>query len=78
MVGLLAAVLRRAAEAGRVTLSGSPEDVAVILIGTGIGLGLQRALNPELRPGLLVQATRALIHPVECLGAPPAARLNPA
>jgi len=31
MVGLLAAVLRRAAEAGRVTLSGSPEDVAVIL-----------------------------------------------
>jgi AcrR family transcriptional regulator len=65
LVGLLAGVLRRLVEAGRVTLAGAPEEVAVILIGTAIGLGLQRAINPELRPGLLIQATRALIHPVE-------------
>jgi len=57
-------------KAGRVTLAGTPEEVAVILIGTAIGLGLQRAINPDLRPGLLIQATRALIHPVERAGAP--------
>jgi AcrR family transcriptional regulator len=63
LVGQLARALRRAVEAGRITLTGTPEDVAVILIGTGIGLGLQRAMNPAIRSGLLGQATRALIHP---------------
>jgi len=63
LVGQLAGALRRAVEAGRITLTGTPDDVAVILIGAGIGLGLQRAMNPAIRSGLLGQATRALIHP---------------
>ncbi|HEX4249193.1 MAG TPA: TetR/AcrR family transcriptional regulator [Pseudonocardia sp.] len=63
LVGQLAAALRRAVAAGRVTLTGTPVDVATILIGTGIGLGLQRAVNPAVRSGLLGQAARALIHP---------------
>lgn len=61
---IVARLLTAEADAGTISLALPAEDLAPILLAVGTGLGLQRSVNPDAKPGLLIDAARALVRPV--------------
>lgn len=59
--GLLGVALTELCERVGVTPVLPPQEAATALLSLGIGLGIQRALDPTLSAQILVDATRALI-----------------
>ncbi|MCW4352248.1 TetR family transcriptional regulator [Hoyosella sp. YIM 151337] len=51
-----------ATEAYDLDLGMSAEDVATALLSLGIGLGLQRAIDPEVSAGILTDTIRAMLN----------------
>ncbi|MFC9997941.1 TetR/AcrR family transcriptional regulator [Nocardia sp. NPDC127526] len=66
MRGMVAAQLETLAESIGVTLPMSAQDAATSVLSLGLGLGIQRAVDPSLSAALITDAVRALIR----LGAP--------
>ncbi|WP_370249777.1 TetR/AcrR family transcriptional regulator [Nocardioides sp.] len=69
---LLAELLRDRSEALGLALDGTPEDVATHLLALGIGLGVQRAFDPDLPIDVLVDHLAQLSGG----GAPSGARVS--
>ena len=61
ITGVLADLLQDQAEAFDVELPSSAEDLAVHLLALGIGLGVQRAFDPELEVTVLVDQLSRLL-----------------
>lgn len=57
----LAELIRNVVAETGVTLPQSAEDVALMLLSLGIGLGALRSLNPDLNVDVLVDTMRALL-----------------
>ncbi|GAB4583418.1 TetR/AcrR family transcriptional regulator [Nocardia sp. IFM 10818] len=66
MRGMVAAQLETLAESIGVTLPMPAQDAATSVLSLGLGLGIQRAVDPSLSAALITDAVRALIR----LGAP--------
>ncbi|MGC0365920.1 AcrR family transcriptional regulator [Rhodococcus sp. 27YEA15] len=59
---LIATVLRHLATASGVTLDMDPDAAALRILSVGVGLGLQRAIDPELPVGPLVDTVREILQ----------------
>ncbi|GAB2718150.1 TetR/AcrR family transcriptional regulator [Nocardia thraciensis] len=60
--GMVAAQLQTLAEAIGTRLPMPPEDAATTVLSMGLGLGIQRAIDPSLSAGLITDAVRALVQ----------------
>ncbi|WP_407107696.1 TetR/AcrR family transcriptional regulator [Rhodococcus aetherivorans] len=60
---LIAELIRSLADRYDVTPTMDPGQASAMLLGLGIGLGLQRAISPELSAAALTDAVRALMRP---------------
>lgn len=61
----IAQLIRSVSDMQGVTLKQSPEDAAVVLLSTGIGLGALRSLDPNLDVNVFTDAMRALLGGTE-------------
>ncbi|WP_067544137.1 TetR/AcrR family transcriptional regulator [Nocardia crassostreae] len=62
MRGMVAAQLQTLAESIGVELPMSAEDAATSVLSLGLGLGIQRAVDPSLSAGLITDAVRGLVR----------------
>ncbi|MBF6172479.1 TetR/AcrR family transcriptional regulator [Nocardia blacklockiae] len=60
--GMVAAQLHTLAETVGVGLPMAAEDAATTVLSMGLGLGIQRAIDPSLSAGLITDAVRALVR----------------
>ncbi|OLL20007.1 MULTISPECIES: TetR/AcrR family transcriptional regulator [unclassified Rhodococcus (in: high G+C Gram-positive bacteria)] len=60
---LIAELIRSLADRYDVTPTMDPGQASAMLLGLGIGLGLQRAISPELSAAALTDAVRTLMRP---------------
>lgn len=60
---LLAAQIRSLAEANSIALQQDPESSALRILSVGVGLGLQRAVDPALPVDALVETVREAFRP---------------
>ncbi|MFE3289792.1 TetR/AcrR family transcriptional regulator [Rhodococcus sp. NPDC059234] len=58
---MVAAVLASLVASGEVTLPVSAEDAATSALSMGVGLGIQRAIDPTISTGALTRNVRALL-----------------
>jgi AcrR family transcriptional regulator len=63
--GVITMLLENGVRRGRAHPLLPAESLASILLAVGVGLGLQRAVEPAVEPGLLVEAIRALVRPAD-------------
>ncbi|MEU1210684.1 TetR/AcrR family transcriptional regulator [Nocardia sp. NPDC005825] len=61
MRGTVAAQLQGLADSTGLTLPMPPEDAATAVLSLGLGLGIQRAIDPSLPARLLTDAVRAML-----------------
>ncbi|MFC9787663.1 TetR/AcrR family transcriptional regulator [Rhodococcus sp. NPDC127528] len=59
--GMVAALLTSLAASGEVTLPMSVEDAATSMLSMGVGLGIQRAVDPSISIGVVTRNLRALL-----------------
>ncbi|MFD3595009.1 TetR/AcrR family transcriptional regulator [Nocardia sp. NPDC058640] len=64
LTAMLATVVRAQADEHGLELTMSPEDAALQLLSMGIGLGVQRAIDPELPVSAIVDLLRSQIASV--------------
>ncbi len=60
--GTVAALLQNLAAATGLRLPMPAEDAATTVLSMGLGLGIQRAIDPSLPAGLITDAVRALVR----------------
>jgi AcrR family transcriptional regulator len=65
LTSLIADMIEQQAADLGLSLSARPEDVAIQLLSLGIGLGVQRAFDPELPVTSLIDLVRSYVSPVE-------------
>lgn len=65
---LLASQIQALAEANSVAPQRDPEESALLILSVGVGLGLQRAIDPDLSVDALVQAVREALLPAPANG----------
>ncbi|MBL1074979.1 TetR/AcrR family transcriptional regulator [Nocardia sp. 2] len=61
MRGTVAAQLQTVAGSMGITLPMPPEDAATTLLGLGLGLGIQRAVDPSVSARLITDAVRSMM-----------------
>ncbi|MEC3913090.1 TetR/AcrR family transcriptional regulator [Nocardia sp. CDC160] len=61
MRGAVAAQLQALADSMRIVLPMSAEDAATTILSLGLGLGIQRAVDPGISAGLITDAVRAML-----------------
>ncbi|MGW6376777.1 TetR/AcrR family transcriptional regulator [Rhodococcus sp. NPDC055112] len=59
--GVVAALLASLVASGEVTLPMSVDDAATSMLSMGIGLGIQRAVDPTISTGIVTRNLRALL-----------------
>ncbi|MFC4602565.1 TetR/AcrR family transcriptional regulator [Rhodococcus kronopolitis] len=59
--GIVAAVLGALVESGEITLPMSVDDAATSMLSMGVGLGIQRAIDPTVSTGIVTRNLRALL-----------------
>lgn len=59
--GIVAAVLGALVESGEITLPMSVDDAATSMLSMGVGLGIQRAVDPTISTGIITRSLRALL-----------------
>ncbi|MEV6771493.1 TetR/AcrR family transcriptional regulator [Nocardia sp. NPDC051030] len=67
--GTIAAQLQGLADSMGLTLPLPAEDAATAVLSLGLGLGIQRAIDPSLSAGLITDAVRAMLYQAQNLTA---------